>query len=254
MEKKQKTFIQNEIEDICSQYNIKCMFETEPQEKPKVLSYFDLMSSCQGVYIKSLDSRKNIKILESCIGDSKENYTDLNYCAYVREKMEDKYNLFSFPCDVELDSVIILPGSNILDIIVDDFKLIRAVSDGAYVKPHPFTSAKDIQYLEQMFGNKVLNKDIGGCEVIKKAKKVYTTGSSELALYSILLGKVVIDISKDVEYKIGSYQSIYTILTRYPHYIRPIILEQILSHKNSGIFFPFDIEEKNLENFILDNF
>ncbi|MGL5100825.1 MAG: hypothetical protein ACRC6B_12490, partial [Fusobacteriaceae bacterium] len=120
MIKKQQTFEQNKIESICNQYNIKCMFETEPQEKPNVLSYFDIMSSCQGVYIKSLDTRKNIKILEACIGDSKENYTDFNYCAYVREQMEDKYNLFSFPCDVELDSVIILPGSNILDIIVDD--------------------------------------------------------------------------------------------------------------------------------------
>ncbi|MGL4999971.1 MAG: hypothetical protein ACRC5T_13490 [Cetobacterium sp.] len=252
--KKQQTFIQKDIEEICSQYNIKCMFETEPQEKPKVLSYFDIMSSCQGVYIKSLDAKKNVKILESCIGDSKENYTNANYCAYIRERMEDKYNLSFFPSDVELNSVIILPGSNILDIIVDDFKLIRAVSDGAYVKPHPFTSLKDIQYLEQMFGNKVLNKDIGGCEVIKKAKRVYVTGSSELALYSVLLGKVIIDISKDVNYKIGSYQSIYAVVMEYPHYIRPIILEQILSHKNSGIFFPFDIEEKNLENFILDNF
>lgn len=251
--KNDKTFLAEEIISICKEYKIHHYYDMNISNAPSRLVYTDFMNCLGGVYVCSgSDTLNEIMIFKHLTGE-KDDYTNINYTEMIAKSIDDKYSLYPLLSGIQIEKIVILPGSNILSTIVDDKKLIRAVAEGAYVKPHPFTTQEDLKYLKEIFGSKCLHHMIGGAQLIKNAKQIYVTGSSELFLYAIALGKVVHDISKDQYPPKGGYQALFKVITSFKHYERPIVLNKILSYKHGGIFFPFDVEEKNLEKFILNN-
>ena len=251
--KKEGTFLSDEIISICMKNKIHYYYDMNISNTPSRLVYTDFMNCLGGVYVCSGSDYLNEAMIFKHLTGEKEDYTDFNYTEMISKSIDDKYSLYPLFSKTQYEKVVILPGSNILSTIVDDKKLIRAVAEGAYVKPHPFTTPADLRYLKQLFGRKCLHHMIGGAQLIKNAKHIYVTGSSELFLYSIALGKIVHDISIDGCPAKGGYQALFKVITSFKHYERPIVLNKILSYKHGGIFFPFDVEQKNLEDFILNN-
>ncbi len=246
----------DEICEICKINDIPNRFEIEPNHNSSMLTYLNFMGAIGGIYIRTGNATVNKKIILDCLIDSnQENFISSHkYIQKIINSMGNKYEQTSFKPN-SIKSIIILPGSNILDITVDYKKLGEAVSEGAFIKPHPYTEENDVERLKELYGDKrVLNKMFGGCDIIKKANVVYATGASELSLYSIALGKVVKNIGNKTASNRGGYCAIFDVLDEIPHYLKPMALNKILSHKYSGIFFPFDYEEKNIENFILKHF
>ncbi|MGL4404089.1 MAG: hypothetical protein ACRCTS_10280 [Fusobacteriaceae bacterium] len=243
------------VENICNQNKIPYRFEIEPNSDPFTLSHLTFMGALGGIYIRSCDIATNEEIINIALHDNNPNnfISNIKYMKLIVEAMGNKY-IQTKKLLNKIDSVVILPGSNILNITVDFDAVTAAVNNGAYVKPHPYTTAEDIFALKKRYGNRVLGKDYSGCDIIKTSKRVYSTGASELAIYSIVLGKTVMDIGNKNSNTRGGYCAIFNELIKLPHYMRPIALKKILSHKMSGIFFPFDYAEKNIENFILENF
>ncbi|MGL5690246.1 MAG: hypothetical protein ACRDD8_05425 [Bacteroidales bacterium] len=248
------TFLSSEIESIAKSYNLRTFYDMNLENAPERIIYTDFMNCLGGVYVCSGCTFKNEIMINEHLNGGKYDYTEINYTEKIISALDDKYSLLPHLSKKKIDKIVILPGSNIIQQIVDDKKLIRAVAEGAYVKPHPMTSREDLKYLNELFGSKCIHHMIGGAQLIKNAKEVYVTGSSELFMYAIMLGKVVHDISKNTYIPKGGYQAIFKIVTAHKHYERPIVLNKILSYKHGGIIFPFDEEQKDLENFIYENF
>lgn len=243
------------IKEVCTSNKIKYRFEIEPNDNRNILSYLNFMGAINGIYIRSCDAQLNKQIIYECLNDQDKSnlINNINYIRRIVDFMDNKYKSEKKMLS-KVNSVVILPGSNILDITIDYAIVNDAIGDGAYIKPHPYTTDEDIVKLKNRYGKKVLDKGYGGCDIIKNAKKIYITGASELSLYAIVLGKVVVDIGNNNARLRGGYCAIFDVLVGLPHYIRPIAIKKILSHKSSGIFFPFDYEEKDIEDFILKNF
>jgi hypothetical protein len=252
--KTKQTFLADQIETTAHDMGLYTYYDMNIDNAPHRLVYTDFMNCLGGVYVCTGSSTKNERLITQALHGKVEDYTNYNYTQAIAKALDDKYNLRSYLSKQPIQRLVVLPGSNILGDIVDDTKLVQAVSDGAWVKPHPYTNIEDLQYLRTMFGNKVLDPLTSGSALVKQAKHVYTTGSSELFMYSIALGKNVHDISKDKYPAKGGYQALFKVLMKYRPYERPLVLNKILSYKHGGIFFPFDSEEKSLNNYIQSTF
>lgn len=110
----------------------------------------------------------------------------------LRSSITDKYilhNTDKFTCD----DLIVLPGTNLLvkEDVLDMEKIDRLVEAGAYVKLHPITERTWVNFLKQRWGAKVIPADVPLYPIIRNAKKVWFTFSSESGVAATLLGKKI---------------------------------------------------------------
>ena len=130
---------------------------------------------------------------------SKDDYPSLTeeYVSYILDQTTDKYKLTKYRGPT-IERVVFLPGSNIIEDIVDVNKLIEEVEKGALIKPHPLTTNFYLGVLKERFGkNVIIPHRVRGQEVLEKSLYVASTSNSELGLKALLMNKKLKLIDKE---------------------------------------------------------
>lgn len=175
------------------------------------------------------------------------------YDRLEKNKTLDKYTLTELPSK-KWKHVIVLPGSNLLGSHISKeiiSKLMWEYGDNIVLKPHPLTHEHDVTQMGKDFGrHRVISANISGWEVIKNADTVYTTSSTELAMYACLFGKKVKSIGNIFFERTGSYYPTFMhIVDATPKNARKKLLK-ILKSNSSGIVFAEDpTYEEKINNF-----
>lgn len=135
----------------------------------------------------------------------------------LRENLTDKY-LLDEDLDLEygdVDELVLLPGTNLITKDAVDFeKVDELYNNGAWVKLHPITAKVWQTMLERRFKGRVVKNDASMYPILKRAKKVYFTLSSETGCAAVLLGKGI-GIIDNKEAKVGkTFEAIYTSLDK----------------------------------------
>jgi hypothetical protein len=230
--------------------------------QPEYFSEFTYTEICGGMYLKPQSNKMAWDQIQDAIDD---NNIDVDHVGILLQKISedggrDKYKLSRFYKGPDIDVLIILPGSNIINTTVDKQKISdvveRSLREGKVVKikPHPITSSPIIQELKLAFGDDViLNKKISGFSALSVASNVYTLGASEMALYTIMMGKKLFDITHP-EYnqrkKPLTYASLfYSILGKNQDDAK-VVLNKIFNSAKSGIVFPWEDHQDKLQRYL----
>jgi len=151
---------------------------------------------------------------------------------------KDKYSLFD--AEHPATKVVILPGTNLLCRM--SMNVIKGMNKpDVYFKPHPITTEFYIREVEVAVGrDKVINKLASGANIVDNATELWVSRSTELGLYAKLAGKTV--HTYRIEYKNkGSYYGLYDQIHR---------IEDVLSTARSGVIFPTDDYEAQIDEFL----
>lgn len=113
------------------------------------------------------------------------------------------------------ENVAFLPNSNNLKSI-DFEKLSNFIfNHNGYIKIHPLTNKKFLEFLSYKFDNRIIDMKYTGISVLLGAKNIGITSTTELGLLANLYGKKTFDLDKDDYYLNGStgcYVNFYTVL------------------------------------------
>lgn len=167
---------------------------------------------------------------------------------------QDKYIDLTTTGIPAYQSVILLPGSNILWKLVDEDMLRRVLHEdrAAVIKPHPITSTEDLRKLKLIAGlHRIIEPGVSGYTVMRNASRVYATSSTELAIYAYLMGKPVYNVGKFLAEYQGAYNAFFSLATTTPVRAQDPGLLGVLSNPLSGVFFKTD---PNLETNIIAYF
>jgi len=135
----------------------------------------------------------------------------------LRANLTDKY-LLDEDLDLEygdVNELVLLPGTNLITKDAVDFKKVEELyNNGAWVKLHPITAKVWQTMLEQRFKGRVVKNDASMYPILKRAKKVYFTLSSETGCAAVILGKGI-GLIDNKEGKVGkTFEAVYTSLDR----------------------------------------
>lgn len=199
------------------------------------------LTSYEGFALVPKDNWKYDMCLQAARGES------INKDLSVLVKPDlDAYDLSQNPIRGNIDTCVLLPCGEALNMAVDWDIVDYAVSNGALVKPHPETSDEFIRTLISSYGKSVLDKSISAYVLIEKCSKVYVSSFSETSLYAIL-GDTKRVYSLDYYYS-GSYANLIKKSLR-----KKDMLNAILNSPKSGIFitrFPELSSQQRLQHFI----
>ena len=165
----------------------------------------------------------------------------------------DKYNGLQTPEGkyASFNALVILPGSNIMHSVVSKEKLAEVMwsRDDVNIKPHPLTTKKQFYDLQKEFGvHRVFHPMHSGWKLLDKAKEVYTTSTTELAMYATLMNKPVKSIGNIFYERTGAYYPVFRNIVNLPPKKAKKNLLKILNSDRSGIVFIEDNDyEKKIE-------
>lgn len=134
--------------------------------------------------------------------------------AYEERGTVDKYQLQTRDVG-QLESVAFIPGANLFDQMVSREALMRAMheDDSLMIKCHPLSGPDLVNMLSRMFGpTRILNPMLSGDAVLKAAKRVYCTTTTELGLYATLMGKPIANLGDFFNESRGCYSAFYRVL------------------------------------------
>lgn len=204
-------------------------YEFKGENKIRGYVYTDVMTKF--VYLKPASTAYSKKVLRESL---KEKITEEGEKIFqdLKENNTDKYKLI--PTDIEHSYVIFLPGTNILQEILNEQKVRKALKEGAKLKPHPLTSPFCLSYLRAKYGKQnILNKKFSGQDILNKTRIVGCCTNSEMGLIAIAQGKRLHLFDND---KVASktYTPLYSVLHENGY---PVIddLKRILSSEYSGL-------------------
>ena len=150
-------------------------------------------------------------------------------------------------------AVAVLPGSNSLWKMVDENALRRALHEDPelMLKPHPVTTVEDIRKLKIIAGlHRLLEPSWSGFALTMNATRVYSTATSELAIYAYLHGKPVYNIGAFNNEYVGAYYPLFSLATTTPVRNQDPALLAALSNPLSGVFFKNDPNlEENIKRY-----
>ena len=216
----------------CADRGIKLSYDITYGGHPEDLRYTEFFAGLGGIQITPC-SGDIVRILFDNEYDTSNN---IDFATLLTKEVYDKYIVYDYDTK-PMRGLVILPGSNILTKLVDKEKLNAAVLLGAKVKPHPLTNQGDIDFLVKEYGeDAILPKMYSGYKAMTNSNVLYATGSTELALYGMLLGKRVIDIGNNEP--VGGYSDIYHHVIDAPD--QKTALNFILNNPSSGIVFQKD--------------
>lgn len=161
----------------------------------------------------------------------------------------DKYNSLQEPSGkyAHFNALVILPGSNILHSTVSKEKLseVMWLRDDVNIKPHPLTTKKNFYELQKEFGvHRVFHPMQSGWRLVEMASEVYTTSTTELAMYATLMNKKVTSIGNIFYERTGAYYPVFRNIANLPPKKAKTNLLKILNSDRSGIVF---IEDSKYE-------
>jgi len=194
--------------------------------------YTDVLT--QFLYLRVASAKKAVLAMrDAAAGEITEEGEQL--FAEIANKCGDKYRLRKG--SESHDFVVFLPGTNIMNKVVNWKKIDNAVSQGAKLKCHPLTAPPAYEHLVSKYGDAILQKKMSGHELLESASIVGTCDNSEMGIAALAKGKSV--------YRFGNnewttYSAIYKgLLTK--DRLDPNKLKAILSSKTSGLI-PANIE------------
>ena len=148
----------------------------------------------------------------------------------IAKDSNDKYRLRS--SEIRADFVVFLPGTNILNKVVNWGKIDNAVSQGAKLKCHPLTAASAYEHLVHKYGDAVIGKKFSGHELLEQAAIVGCCDNSEMGLAALAKGKTVYRFGRDKQW--CTYSAIYSAISD-----RGVLsaerFKSVLSSKESGL-------------------
>lgn len=157
----------------------------------------------------------------------------------------DKYRLLKGRDDSPLDTVILLPGTNLLDRAVDWVRVAELVKDGAVVKLHPITSKFWERRITQLLPGAVVGRRQSGFDMLSRARKVYSTSNSETGLLAILMDKEVGLVDSSSVTRRPIYRQIYEAVM--PQTDRKAALEKLLGSRHGGIYWNWQSDNRPRE-------
>lgn len=180
----------------------------------------------------------------------------IDYCARILESAEDgsldKYRLTRQLGVKPMSSIVMLPGSNTYRDFTD-VQMIKYLinKEDAKIKPHPITN-EEARVMQHKFLGKenFIHHNASGMDLIKAARKVYTTGGSETAFYAVMLGKEIGSIEPHKTPIRPAYRAIFDELLRSPNPYKT--LNYIFNSHMSGIIFHWD-SPKKLDDYLKYN-
>ena len=188
--------------------------------------YTDVLT--QFLYLRVASEKKAVFAMrEAASGEITEEGEQL--FAEIANKCGDKYRLRKG--SESYNFVVFLPGTNIMNKVVNWKKIDNAVSQGAKLKCHPLTAPPAYEHLVSKYGDAILQKKMSGHELLESASIVGTCDNSEMGIAALAKGKSV--------YRFGTnewttYSAIYKgLLTK--DRLDPNKLKAILSSKTSGL-------------------
>ncbi|BBI61638.1 hypothetical protein [Vreelandella sulfidaeris] len=195
----------------------------------KSLSYTEIFS--QGLMISPCHDKLRYRLAEMALEDDDAPVTaDM----ILSGERLDKYRLLPGFETHELDVVVFLPGTNIIDMYVDFERLRELVyNENAIVKPHPISSAGLMHRLESMFPGRVASRRESGYDMLCRAKRVCVTTNSEMGLMAILMNKDVEVIDRSNAQR-PIYKQIYDAVMHQSD--RKIALEKVLGSRHAGFY------------------
>lgn len=213
----------------CKKYKIKLTYDVSYGGHPQELRYSEFFAGLGGLQIGPCDGNL-IRLLLTKKYDESNN---IDYSTFLSENTYDKYLVHDYDIS-DMRGLIILPGSNLLSRTVDKRKLNAAVDLGAKIKPHPLTQEQDLTMLYSEYGYGIVLPSLySGYKAMYHSNVIYSTGTSELGLYAMLLKKRVIDIG--TEFKAGGYNDCFYRTVDATN--QKEALNQYLNNPGSGIVF-----------------
>ena len=193
--------------------------------------YTDVMTKF--VYIRPASSLYCTKIMNDAV-QSEITIQGEEIFRDIAESDNDKYKLRK--TDISYPFVIFLPGTNILNDIVDRKKVKQAIDVyGAKLKCHPLTSPFAMSDLKNNFGKEsLIDKNLSGHAILDRAKTVGCCTNSEMGLVALAKGKKINLYDKKGLEKFYSYTSIYNALKR-NNLLNKTGLKRLLSCKYAGL-------------------
>lgn len=187
-----------------------------------------------GISIRYLNLSIHQTILMESIYGKPSNFVD--YCELLRESMvSDKYVLRD--TQYKAKQIVFLSGSNIMHENINFEAVDSAVAEGAIIKPHPVTHAKDIQWLKSRYGeDKVLGPKVSGATLLKQAEIVYMAKNSELWLLAIAHRKTVRYVG-NAHFMAEVYRAPIDAIWGHPIYMPRVAMNRLFSASQSGIYF-----------------
>jgi hypothetical protein len=152
------------------------------------ICYTDMLNKC--LLFKVPNYRLNTELYTTIIHNKCE-VIDSEVINRIINSVSDKYTSLDANIIDPPAGVMFLPGTNILDNIVD-FKTLKQLVDneGVKIKPHPLTTKFHRFMLQKKFGiENILDNLVSGHQYLKLTNAVYCCSNSEMGLAGILLGK-----------------------------------------------------------------
>jgi len=212
--------------------------------------YTDMLNKC--IYFRVPNEKLNTQLMETVLLNKHEP-TNPEVINRIRSSLSDKYNLVA-PNHTEFyKRVVFLPGTNILEDILN-FKYVKNLveNEGAKVKPHPLTTKFHQFILKKTFGEQnILNNNVSGFSYLWKSDVVFCCKNSEMGLTALLLKKKMCLVDNPNYKGHTTYGSIYDTILNTDQYGASQALEKILSSDYSGIFHLEDpLAEQKMYNFL----
>jgi hypothetical protein len=194
-----------------------------------------MLNKC--LYFRVPNARLNTEILNIILLNTHEKINH-EVVDRITNSLSDKYTLLSATNTDHTSGVVFLPGTNILDQILDFDRVQKLVEhDGAKVKPHPLTSKFHQFILKKKFGERnIIDSNTSGFECLSKADVVFCCKNSEMGLTALLLNKQMCLVDNDQYKNHTTYGSIYSTILNSDGYTAKDALHKILSSEYSGIF------------------
>lgn len=215
-------------------------------------AYTEFLQSVCGLKVGFANKFEEIKRISVCMNNHENSKYNQQYLDFIIERIKAKYISYRHLSEKKFDCIIFLPGSNLLKESTDLSKIKTLImNNNAYIKPHPLTNVDDLKFLKNEFKNRVLSQKVDAIDLLHHTKSVGITGTSELFVYSVLLNKIIHDITDNNhnQHK-GGYQFLFQNVIKLHPLKRKNAILNMISHKNSGIFLPVDFQQKNLREYI----
>jgi hypothetical protein len=183
--------------EVIKSYDIEFAYDIGAGEVPyfKTLMYTEWARS----FIMS-PLNVEVKLRQIADATADVNLTNYDYVGYIKSSLiaenANKYaNRVVNTTNEIRPNLVVLPGDNKLKSTVCLNKLRQIKADhgnDVWFKPHPITSYKLVGELKDIFGNDcVLDRDEDVYRYLIGADRVYTSHSSETAVYAISLDKII---------------------------------------------------------------
>lgn len=212
--------------------------------------YTDMLNKC--LYFRVPNQRLNREIFDIILLNKHE-VIDRSVLDRITSSLSDKYNLLSTNNVKHSERVVFLPGTNILEDILDFDRVKKLVdNEGAKVKPHPLTSKFHQFILKKKFGKEnIIDSSISGFECLMNADVVFCCKNSEMGLTALLLNKNICLVDNPNFKQHTTYGSIYNAIMTSKDYTAKTALYKILTSEYSGIFHLEDpLAEQKMYNFL----